>query len=100
MAAPIPYIAIENPIGAISTYIAKPTQVIHPWQFGHPETKATCLWLKGLPKLLPTNIVSATEARIHNVPQKADRWKVRSRTYKGIAEAMASQWGEGSWIPK
>lgn len=93
MAAPIPRIAIENPISIISSRIRKPDQIIHPWQFGHGETKATCLWLKGLPKLAPTNIVSGREARVHRMPPGPDRWKERSRTFTGIAEAMADQWG-------
>lgn len=93
MNAPIPRIAIENPIGKISTAIRKPDQIIQPWQFGHGETKATCLWLKGLPLLTPTNIVSGREARVHRLPPSADRWKLRSTTYTGIAQAMAEQWG-------
>jgi len=93
MDAPIPRIAIENPVSKISTAIRKPDQIIQPWQFGHGETKATCLWLKGLPKLVPTDIVDGREARIHKMPPSADRWKERSRTYQGIADAMASQWG-------
>ena len=86
-------IAIENPIGVISTKIRKPDQIIQPWQFGHGETKATCLWLKNLPKLKPSNIVDGREARVHLEPPSKDRWKNRSRTYQGIAEAMADQWG-------
>lgn len=93
MDADIPKIALENPISVISSEIRKPDQIIQPWQFGHGETKATCLWLKGLPKLKPTNIVDGREARIHHMPPSKDRWKERSRTYSGIAEAMASQWG-------
>jgi hypothetical protein len=93
MAAPIARIAIENPIGKISTAIRKPDQIIQPWQFGHGETKTTCLWLKGLPKLTPTNIVSGREARIHRMAPGPNRQKERSRTYAGIAEAMAAQWG-------
>jgi hypothetical protein len=91
--APIPFIALENPIGAISTHIRKPDQIIHPWQFGHGETKATCLWLKGLPHLAPTNIVPGRETRIWFMAPSEDRAKERSRTYTGIAEAMANQWG-------
>lgn len=93
--AKIPRIAIENPIGVLSTRskLGKPTQIIQPWQFGHGETKATCLWLKGWPALVPTNIVEGREARIHRLPPSADRWKMRSLTYQGIADAMASQWG-------
>lgn len=91
--APIPKIALENPISVISTRIRKPDQIIQPWQFGHGETKATCLWLKGLPKLKPTNIVDGREARVHRLPPSPDRWKIRSTTYQGIADAMAEQWG-------
>ena len=94
MAAPIERIAIENPISVISSRIRKPDQIIQPWQFGHGETKATCLWLKGLPKLTPTNIVEGREARIHRMPPRPDRWKERSRTFTGIAAAMAEQWGK------
>jgi len=90
--APIAKIALENPISIISSRIRKPDQVIQPWQFGHGETKATCLWLKGLPKLMPTNIVSGREARIHKMPPGPNRWKERSRTFEGIAQAMAEQW--------
>lgn len=90
--APIPRIALENPISIISSRIRKPDQIIQPWQFGHGETKATCLWLKGLPKLVPTNIVEGREARIHRMPPGPDRWKERSKTFQGIAEAMANQW--------
>ena len=93
MNANIPHIAIENPISVISTKIRKPDQIIQPWMFGCGETKATCLWLKNLPKLKPTNIVEGREQRIHNLPPSPDRWKIRSRTYDGIAEAMAEQWG-------
>lgn len=94
MDAPIPKIAIENPISVISSRIRKPDQIIQPWQFGHGETKATCLWLKGLPKLTPTDVVEGREARVHRMPPSPDRWKERSRTYQGIAEAMAAQWGK------
>tara|TARA_R110000868_G_scaffold126405_1_gene333463 strand:+ start:304 stop:882 length:579 start_codon:yes stop_codon:yes gene_type:complete len=94
MDAPIPRIAIENPIGVISTRIRKPDQIIQPWMFGHGETKATCLWLKGLPKLTPTDVVDGRDARIHRMPPGPDRWKERSRTFTGIAEAMADQWGK------
>ena len=90
--APIERIALENPVSIISSRIRKPDQIIQPWQFGHGETKATCLWLKGLPKLTPTNIVSGREARVHKMPPTADRWKLRSVTYQGIADAMAQQW--------
>ena len=93
MDAPIPKIVIENPISVISSKIRKPDQIIQPWQFGHGETKATCLWLKGLPKLTPTNVVEGREARVHRMPPGPNRWKERSRTYQGIADAMAKQWG-------
>lgn len=86
-------IAIENPIGIMSSRWRKPDQIIQPWQFGHGETKATCLWLKGLPKLVPTDIVEGREKRIWKMPPSADRAKLRSKTYKGIAKAMAEQWG-------
>jgi len=92
MNSPIPKIAIENPISIISSRIRKPDQIIQPWQFGHGETKATCLWLKNLPLLKPTNVVDGRENRIHKMPPSEDRWKERSRTYPGIAEAMAIQW--------
>ena len=94
MNAPIEKIAIENPVSIISSRIRKPEQVIQPWMFGHGETKATCLWLKNLPKLFPTNIVDGRENRIHKMPQSKNRWKERSRTYEGIATAMAMQWGK------
>lgn len=93
MDAPIERIAVENPISVISSRIRRPDQIVHPWQFGHPETKATCLWLKNLPKLVPTNVVEGREARVHRMPPGPDRWKGRSRTYPGIASAMAAQWG-------
>jgi len=93
MNAPIPKIAIENPISIISSRIRKPDQVIQPYQYGHGETKATCLWLKNLPLLIPTQIVSGREQRIHKMPPGPDRWRERSRTYPGIALAMADQWG-------
>jgi site-specific DNA-cytosine methylase len=90
---PIPRIALENPISVISSKIRKPDQIIQPWQFGHGETKATCLWLKNLPKLEPTNIVVGREPRVHHASPGPDRWKERSRTLQGIADAMADQWG-------
>ncbi len=93
LAAPIPRIALENPISIISSKIRKPDQIIQPWQFGHGEVKATCLWLKGLPKLEPTNIVEGRTPRVHYASPGPDRWKERSRTMTGIAEAMADQWG-------
>jgi len=90
--APIRHIALENPISIISTRIRKPEQIIQPWMFGHGEPKATCLWLKNLPSLTPTDIVSGREARIHKMGPSPDRWKERSRTFPGIANAMANQW--------
>ena len=93
LAAPIPRIALENPVSVNSSKIRKPDQIIQPWQFGHGETKATCLWLKNLPKLVPTDVVEGREARVHKMAPSPDRWKERSRTYQGIAEAMATQWG-------
>lgn len=94
MAAPIPHIALENPISVISSHIRKPDQIIQPWQFGHGEVKATCLWLMNLPRLKPTDIVDGREARVHRMPPGPNRWKERSRTLPGIAEAMATQWGD------
>lgn len=93
MIAPIERIAVENPISVISSRIRKPDQIIQPWQFGHGETKATCLWLKNLPKLVPTNIVDGRHPAVHRMPPGPDRWKLRSLTYQGIADAMATQWG-------
>jgi hypothetical protein len=90
---PIARIAIENPVCIMSSIWRKPDQIIQPWHFGHGETKATCLWLKGLPHLVPTDIVPGREQRIHKMPPSANRWKERSRTYAGIAKAMAEQWG-------
>ena len=86
-------ICIENPVSIISSKIRKPDQIIQPWQFGHGETKKTCLWLKGLSPLTPTDIVEGREARIHKMPPSENRWKERSRTFEGIARAMAEQWG-------
>lgn len=94
--APIARIALENPVSVISSKIRKPDQIIQPWMFGHGETKATCLWLKGLPKLRPTNIVAGREARVHRCTPSPDRWKERSRTMRGIAQAMAAQWSGSS----
>lgn len=91
--APIPRIALENPVSIISSRIRKPEQIIQPWQFGHGETKATCLWLKGLPLLRATNIVDGREARVHKMAPGPNRWRERSRTFEGIAAAMADQWG-------
>lgn len=90
--AQIDKIALENPISIISSRIRKPDQIIQPWQFGHGETKATCLWLKNLPRLQSTDIVDGREHRVHNMPPGPDRWKERSRTFTGIAQAMADQW--------
>jgi site-specific DNA-cytosine methylase len=92
LGAPIERIALENPISIISSRIRKPDQIIQPWMFGHGEVKATCLWLKNLPKLEPTNVVEGRVARVHREPPSPDRWKNRSRTFEGIAQAMAAQW--------
>lgn len=94
----IPMICMENPVGFLNTEYHKPDQIIQPWQFGHPESKKTCLWLKNLPKLLPTNIITErtnnlTPSGQNKLGPSPDRWKIRSRTYEGIAEAMAGQWG-------
>lgn len=91
--APVERIALENPVSVISSRIRKPTQVVQPWQYGHGETKATCLWLKNLPKLTPTNVVDGREARVHRMAPGPNRWRERSRTFQGIADAMAAQWG-------
>ena len=91
--APIERIALENPVSIISSKIRKPTQTIQPWQFGHGEVKRTCLWLKNLPPLTPTDIVEGREARVHLMPPGPNRWRERSRTFTGIAAAMAAQWG-------
>lgn len=93
LTAPIPRIALENPISVISSRIRKPDQIIQPWMFGHGETKATCLWLKDLPKLVSTEIVEGRDPKVHMMAPSPERWKERSRTYPGIAKAMASQWG-------
>ena len=92
MTAPINHIAIENPISVISSKIRKPDQIIQPWMFGHGETKATCLWLKNLPPLQPTEIVEGRENKVHKMPPSEHRWKLRSLTYQGIADAMGDQW--------
>ena len=92
MDAPIEKIALENPVSIISSKIRKPDQYIQPWQFGHGETKKTGLWLKNLPLLQPSDIVEGRENRVHRLPPSEDRWKLRSKTYPGIAEAMAEQW--------
>ena len=96
--APIERIAIENPVmhkhaKALIENYSKPAQSVQPWQFGHGETKRTCLWLKGLPPLTATNIVEGREARVHRMPPSPNRWRERSRFFTGIADAMASQWG-------
>lgn len=101
--APIDRIALENPVSVISTHIRKPDQIIQPWMFGHEATKTTCLWLKGLPFLVPTDVVGKGNRHItksgkslpawYNLPPSADRWKIRSATFAGIADAMANQWG-------
>jgi len=102
LAAPIPRICVENPVSIISTRIRKPDQIIQPWQYGHEATKTTCLWLKGLPPLAPTNVVGKGARHVtksgkslptwYNLPPSADRWKIRSATFQGIADAMAAQW--------
>jgi hypothetical protein len=91
--APCPKVGVENPIGAMSRLFRKPDQIIQPWEFGHGETKATCLWLRGLPLLQATQIVEGRHAKTHLAPDSKGRWKRRSKTYTGIAEAMADQWG-------
>jgi len=108
LGADAPYIALENPVGAISTRIRKPDCIIHPWQFGHPESKTTCLWLKNLPALTPTNILQKPASGRwenqfadgqNNLWGKKDAWKLRSKTYLGIAEAMANQWSSLPIVP-
>jgi site-specific DNA-cytosine methylase len=94
LAAPIPRIAVENPMSIISSQVRRPDQIIQPWQFGHGETKATCLWLKGLPPLQATDVVPGREARVHMLPPSPTRWMERSKTFAGIAAAMADQWGD------
>lgn len=104
LAAPIPRIALENPVSIISSRIRKPDQIIQPWQFGHEASKTTCLWLRGLPPLTPTNVVGKGARHVtksgkslpkwYNLPPSADRWKIRSATFQGIADAMANQWGK------
>jgi len=96
MDAPVPRIAVENPVGVISTKIRKPDQIIQPWMFGHGETKTTCFWLKGLPKLKPTDVVKGREQRIWKMGPSPQRAMLRGKTYRGIAEAMAEQWGRVS----
>jgi hypothetical protein len=100
--APIPRVAVENPVmhghakRLIENY-AEPAQSIQPWQFGHGETKRTCLWLRNIPPLRPTNVVEGREQRVHRMPPSPTRWKERSRFYPGIAAAMAEQWTEHAW---
>ena len=91
--ASVPRICVENPLPIVHARLPAPTQTIQPWQFGHGETKATCLWLKNLPPLTPTNIVDGRANRVHHMSPGPNRWKERSRTYSGIAVAMAWQWG-------
>ena len=91
--APVPRVAIENPVGRLSTLWRKPDQIVQPWMYGHGETKATCLWLRGLPPLMVGAQSLGREARIHKMPPGPDRWRERSKTYQGIADAMADQWG-------
>jgi len=93
MAAPVERWALENPVGVISTAIRRPDQIVQPWWFGHGETKATCLWLHGLPLLEPTDVVDGREPRVHRMSPGPDRWRERSRTLAGVADAMARQWG-------
>ncbi|EKT4089726.1 hypothetical protein QEG26_003706 [Stenotrophomonas maltophilia] len=97
--APIPRIALEQPISIVASRIAPASQVIHPWQFGHGERKTTCLWLINLPHLVPTNIVAGREERVHRMAPGPNRWKERSRTFQGIAEAMADQWTNVEQLP-
>jgi len=97
--APIPRIALENPVSVISSKIRKPDQIVQPWQFGHGETKATALWLVGLPLLIPTNVVDGREPRIHTMPPSPDRARLRSVTYQGVADAMAAQWPDAPRVP-
>jgi hypothetical protein len=99
MAAPIPRWCIENPVSVISSAIRLPDQIIQPWEYGHGEVKATCLWLNNLPKLRPTQCVGGREARVHRMPPGPDRWKERSRTFQGVADAMAAQWGTAALPP-
>ena len=99
MAAPIERWCIENPVSLINSRICKPDQIIQPWEFGHGECKATCFWLKNLPRLRPTKHVEGREERVHRMPPSPDRWKERSRTFEGVAEAMGDQWGGRSLPP-
>ena len=93
LSSPIPFKALENPVSVISSRIRKPDQTIQPWQFGHGETKRTCWWLENLPLLRPTHIVDGRDPVVHHMPPSPDRWKNRSRTYQGVADAIADQWG-------
>mgnify|MGYP001004888733 CR=1 FL=1 len=93
LASPIPFKALENPKSVISSHIRKPDQIIQPWQFGHGEVKATCWWLQNLPPLVPTQIVDGRSPVVHHMAPGPDRWKNRSRTYQGVADAIAQQWG-------
>lgn len=92
LGVPCPRLAVENPVGVAGTLIRPPDQIIQPWMFGHGEVKTTCLWLKNLPMLRPTRIVEGREQRMWRLPQSEERWKERSKTYQGIADAMAAQW--------
>lgn len=94
LAAPISHIALENPVSIISSRVRKPDFTVQPWQFGHGEVKRTCFWTKNLPALVPTDVVEGREAKVHKMAPGPDRWKERSRTYAGIAAAMADQWGD------
>lgn len=93
LCVPVPRLAVENPVGVANTLIQQPDQIIQPWMFGEGEVKTTCLWLKNLPLLRPTQIVAGREQRLWKLPPSDDRWKERSKTYQGIADAMADQWG-------
>ncbi len=95
--APVPRIALENPISIISSRIRKPDQIIQPWQFGHGEVKAICLWLKNLWPLIPTELSKGRVARVHLMPPSPDRWKERSKFFSGVAQGMADQWGSDIW---
>ena len=92
--APAEYVCVENPVGLMSSYYRPPDQIIQPWQFGHGETKATCLWLKNLPPLVPSRVVEGREPRVHRLPPSPERSRLRSESYVGVAEAMADQWGD------
>lgn len=94
LTAPVPHIALENPVSVISSRVRKPDQIIQPWQHGHGEKKATCFWLVNLPTLRPSNVVDGREGRIWKMPPSSNRWKERSRTFPGVARAMAAQWAD------